>query len=555
MRSRLTRAQGLVQRYRVDRRLPPSVLQLYTDVGRLRRREAAQRRAAHTRAVLGGEHDGQVVVRQGGRRVSAAGILDVSLNDLAHRFASEVLAALHDASIDTFLVDRDGDGLTFGLALADRSRALEALAAHLAPSWYLGWEDGSRAGTTSIVDAAGSRRVRRARSWALYEPRAWGGLATGQEQAVRLTFWHTGTSGLTELVGTRGQARFDPRSATTTEVIDGHEYPGRSAFPVGRGLERMIDPIDIVYTWVDGADPAWQDAFRSTAREFGRDVSETALDPARYHSRDELRYSLRSVWAFCGWARHIFVVTAGQRPEWLVEDDRVRIVDHSEILPADALPTFNSHAMESALHRIDGLAERFVYFNDDMLVGHSLRPETFFTPNGLPRVFQSDARVPAVESDDMLAVDTAARRGRELLDERFGRVVAHKPLHSPYPLLRSVMADIAAEFPDIVEATSRSRFRSPSDLSIAASFAQHYALATGRAVLGDIRSDYVHVESGRLRWHLDRLLLGQGFDTFCINETAQDPAGMEAREARIREFFEAYFPVAAPWENDRNVVP
>ena len=221
-----------------------------------------------------------------------------------------------------------------------------------------------------------------------------------------------GTSGQLELVGTRGHERFDQHCGRTVETVDGCEYPGRSAFPVGSDLARMVEPIDIVYTWVDGADPSWQEAFRATAREHGRRVDEVALDPARYRSRDELRYSLRSVWAFCGWARRIHIVTAGQVPDWLVEDDWIRVVDHSGILPADALPTFNSHAIESALHHIDGLAEHFIYFNDDMLVGRSLRPDDFFTSNGLALVFQGGARVPGVEDDDTLAVDTAARRGR-----------------------------------------------------------------------------------------------------------------------------------------------
>jgi hypothetical protein len=314
----------------------------------------------------------------------------------------------------------------------------------------------------------------------------------------------------------------------------------------------LAEPVDVVYTWVDGSDPAWQASFMEWSERLGRDVGEVALDPARYRSRDELRYSLRSLHYFCGWVRNIYVVTAGQTPEWLTETDGIRIVDHSEILPADALPTFNSHSIESALHHIDGLAEHFVYFNDDMFVGRPLRPEVFFTSNGLARLFQSGARVPGTEHSDTLAVDTAAIRGRELLASRFGRVVADKPLHSPYPLRKSVMYELEAEFPEIVEQTAHSRFRSPSDLSIAASFAQHYGFATGRGVLGVIDTEYVHVESGRLDWHLDRIRLGRDLDTFCINETEHQGGDIEGRERKISQFFEEYFPLAAPWESDRH---
>ena len=336
----------------------------------------------------------------------------------------------------------------------------------------------------------------------------------------------------------------------TVEVIEGREYPGRVAFPVGSSLDHDDASIDIVYTWVDGADPSWREGFERWSKLSGRDLAEGAFEEGRFRSRDELRYSLRSVWAFAGWARHIYIVTAGQRPAWLVDHPRVTVVDHTEILPADALPTFNSHAIESALHRITGLSEQFIYFNDDVLLGRPLRPEAFFTSNGLPFVFLSGARPSGFVDAASLDVDRAARRGRELLEQRFGKVAASKPYHTAFPLLRSVLEEIGAEFPDIVKQTTYSRFRAPTDLSIAASFAQHYALATQRGVLGTIRNEYVHVESDRLEWHLDRIRLGRYFDTICINETEKRARDAERRERKIRDFFDEYLPIAAPWEAD-----
>jgi hypothetical protein len=377
-----------------------------------------------------------------------------------------------------------------------------------------------------------------------------GGRAIGPEVGVVVTFWTMGTSGQMELVGTRGHDRFDTRSPRTVEMIGGHEFPGRAAFPAGRTLERFDGPIDLVYTWVDGSDPAWLESLRVAVDACGRSLGGEALDPARFRSRDELRYSLRSAWMYCGWARHIFVVTAGQRPPWLADHPKITLVDHREILPPDGLPTFNSHAIEASLHHIDGLAEHFVYFNDDMFAARPLRPETFFQPNGLPKLFQSGARVPGYEDDRTQAVDTAALRGRELLAERFGRVVESKPYHSPYPLLRSVMAEIEQEFCEIVGKTRRSRFRAPTDLSTAASFAQHYGFATGRGVLGEIATEYVHVESPRLGWHLDRILLTGDIETCCINETGASSRARPDRERRIAKFLVSMYPLPAPWESD-----
>lgn len=553
MRSKLERLCSLVRRYFVDRRLPPTVLELYKRTAALRASDSAARRAADVRAVLGAEtvSGSPTVARLGSRRLHTAGDLTMPTADLGHDNATAISTAFTDAGIAHFVNNRRGDGLAIGVELADRAAALAAITSLAGDAWYVEWADGAQSSIAALADAADDRHVRRARSWVVFRAYRWGDVVIGEGAAAEITFWDDGSSGLLEKIGTRGQERFDGQCPATVEVIDGREYPGRTAFPVGSNFEHVADPIDIVYTWVDGTDPDWLATFRQTAAAHGRELDDAALDPARYRNRDELRYSLRSVWAYCGWVRTIWIVTAGQRPEWLADDPRIRIVDHSDILPADAVPTFNSHSIEAALHHIDGLAEQFVYFNDDMLVARPTRPEVFFTSNGLARVFQSGARPPCVEHDDTLAVDTGAIRGRELLRERFGRVMTAKPYHSPYPLRRTACSDAEAEFADTVTTTQHSRFRSPADLSTAASFFAHYALATGRAVLGDVANEYVHVESGRLDLHLDRIRLGDDLDTYCINETGDVGGGhevREAREAKIREFFNTVLPIAAPWE-------
>ena len=485
----------------------------------------------------------------GSRRVTVVGNLEQSLFDLGHDTAELLIQQLADADVEVFLSGRTGDGLDFGVPLEHRKRALNAIVEGLGkPGWFLAWEDGAASGFVALSDARENRRVRRSRSWRVFAAYAWGDRALGESAATQITFWEVGTSEQRELVGTRGQHRFHVDTPTVETVVDGRTYPGLSTFPVGESLDEFIGDIDVVYTWVDGADPDWQKDFRRHLDEVGEGLVESAHDPARFRSRDELRYSLRSVWAYCGWVRNIYIVTAGQVPAWLKEHPRVRIVSHEEILPEGALPTFNSHAIEAAIHRIDGLSEHFVYFNDDMFIARPLRPEVFFTPNGLARVFQGSWRVPGAESHETLAVETAARRGRDLLDERFGRVATYMPLHSPYPLRRSVIEQIELDFPDDIARTMRSKFRSSSDISVAASLAQHYGVALGEGVVGSILTEYAHVESRRLAVSLDRIRFADDVDTFCLNETQDRPGAWEKREDRLAKFFDEMYPVPAPWE-------
>lgn len=149
----------------------------------------------------------------------------------------------------------------------------------------------------------------------------------------------------------------------------------------------MTEPtsdIDIVYLWVDGSDPAWQ-AKRNAL--VGGETMTAANCKGRYANNDELRYSLRSVAEYAPWIRRIFIVTDGQKPAWLdTSHPKIRLVDHSEILPEESRPCFNSVVIEHCLWRIPDLSEKFLLANDDMLFAAPVKPSDFFTPDGLPIV-------------------------------------------------------------------------------------------------------------------------------------------------------------------------
>lgn len=125
--------------------------------------------------------------------------------------------------------------------------------------------------------------------------------------------------------------------------------------------------IDLVYLWVNGNDPKWQ-AKRDAC--IGRPSGSQAHCKGRYADSGELKYSLRSAEKYAPWIRRIFIVTDNQIPEWLNTDNpKVQIVDHTEIMPAECLPCFNSAVIEMFLCNIPGLSEHFLYANDDTYFG------------------------------------------------------------------------------------------------------------------------------------------------------------------------------------------
>ena len=553
MAAPLGRVGRVLRRRRLDGRLPEPTARLLRDLVKLELRSTVSRFTAVVRAPLPGA---TIALAPGepppGRwhRWRADEPLEVSLTELSHQLARPVLAQFERADLDPFLIEHDRHHVHIGLMSDDRRAALGALRNLGGPfNWYIDSRRGHRWSLHEVHDV-GARRALRSESWRVFRCVSLGPeLVAGPPQAVEISFWTPGSDGRVERLGFRGLHRMERDTERTVESVDGYDYPGLAAFPVGRSLSRFREPIDVVYTWVDGEDPVWSSSLAKWKRDEGADRrGDHAAHSSRYTSHDELRYSLRSVWLNAGWVRRIYVVTADQVPDWLIEDDRLRIVSHREILPPEALPTFNSHAIESRLHHIEGLAEHFIYFNDDMFLGRAVTPEQFFTPNGLSRFFESEARVPTSSGRPDLAVDTAARRGQRLIDEEFGTVVTHKLHHAPYSLRRSAMTEVEQRYPTVVRATTARRFRHPEDLSIPSAFAHHYGFVTGRAVPGHLHIGYENLGSRNLTLFLRRALLGRDFDAFCINETERWETDPELATAQVMTFFERYFPVRSPWE-------
>jgi hypothetical protein len=308
--------------------------------------------------------------------------------------------------------------------------------------------------------------------------------------------------------------------------------------------------IDVVFSWVDGTDPAFRS---SRAGRLDRARLGTGDDAdARTRQIDELRYALRSVDQNAPWVRRIFIATDTRLPGWLMADHpKITVVRAAEHFcdPA-ALPTFNSHAVESQLHRIDGLAEHFLYCNDDMFFGRPVPASVFFTPAGISRFIESPVRIGGgAVGPGRSGHENAARNNRRLLAERFGYLITRHLAHSPAPLRRSVLAELEGAFPDEFAATAASRFRSANDISVTNSLYHYYALLTGRAVPHEsARACYIDTTSHDGLRSLAALSIRRDADFFCLNDGSEPEVDETYRAATVSSFLAGYFPDPAPWE-------
>lgn len=130
----------------------------------------------------------------------------------------------------------------------------------------------------------------------------------------------------------------------------------------------MNEGIDFVLIWVDDKDPKWI-AEKNKYKSNDIQINVQSDSEVRYRDWDNLKYWFRAVEKYAPWVRKVHFVTCGQKPTWLNENNpKLRLVNHSDYIDEKYLPTFSSHVIELNLHKIPGLSERFVYFNDDTFI-------------------------------------------------------------------------------------------------------------------------------------------------------------------------------------------
>lgn len=246
--------------------------------------------------------------------------------------------------------------------------------------------------------------------------------------------------------------------------------------------------IDFVIIWVDGSDPEWLAEKAKYAPP-----ADTDNRPERYRDWGLLPYWFRGVEKFAPWVRKVHFVTWGHIPKWLNTDHpKLNIVRHDEYIPEKYLPTFSSHTIELNLHRIKGLSENFVYFNDDTFLTAPVNEETFFK-NGLPcdsavlnvHCYSPDLPIQMIAINDAGVInrhfklkETIKAAPMKWLDPLYGKMLFRTiPLmfcprfpgfyqhHLPSSLKRSTFEAVWAAEPDILDSTCSHKFRSMYDVN------------------------------------------------------------------------------------------
>lgn len=314
-------------------------------------------------------------------------------------------------------------------------------------------------------------------------------------------------------------------------------------------MSDMGFPIDMVYLWVDGNDPQWQIKRDSLLKDSKREESKNGR--GRFANNDELKYSLRSLFFYAPWIRNIYIVTDKQVPTWLnLKNEKVKIIDHSDILPPEALPTFNSRIIEHHIHLIPGLANNFLYANDDMFFNHSVGPEDFFLSDGRPIVRWNRRPFRKLSlwlKEHILKKKTSnynhcIQNSAKLVEKKYGRYIGHKTHHNIDAYCKSDYTKTYETFKNEITPTLYNHFRSDNDIQ--RNIYSHVPVILKRAKVRFVNqkeSFRCHIDNERNFRKLEKIhpLL------FCLNDSEYAD---ENDRVRVKKFLERRFPDKSPFE-------
>lgn len=285
--------------------------------------------------------------------------------------------------------------------------------------------------------------------------------------------------------------------------------------------------IDFVILWVDGNDEKHK---RLREQYLPNDIKRSVNDAEqstgdnRFLQHDELRFCLRSIKRYAPWYRKIWLVTDRQSPsfldEALLEQDNIYIVDHRDIFVGKEsyLPTFNTRAIASQIDNIPGLSEKFIYGNDDFMLGADTSTSFFF-----------DGHIPKIwgewTNEGIEGGNTLFQQGMINAQRLFGQDCDQyiHVSHGFQPITKDIMSRLKTKYPKAFEINLSYRFRHRSQFIIE-SLVNHYChyILNGK-VLGTLPMVHFSFELCRMgdKSKIDflfKLLKNGERSMFCVNE-------------------------------------
>lgn len=335
-----------------------------------------------------------------------------------------------------------------------------------------------------------------------------------------------------------------------------------------------MEKIDFVVTWLDSSDPQWQkqyEIYKDAKGDKGK---------ARFREMNIFQYWFRAVERYAPWVNKVFLITNGKFPDWINKDNpKLVLVKHEDYMPKDILPTFNSCAIELYMHRIKGLSEHFVYFNDEMLLNGPITPDYYFK-DGLPCDFNKETclNVPIYTKTERFSIYMSMLADIGIVNAHFNRweTVCQSPkrwlgphlglkglimsgilmkqrlfvgfsnYHTEQAYLKSTFEDVWEKEPEFLS-SSCTRFR--EDVIANPYLFRYWQFAKNKFYPQKRKFATFHFFDKNVASGIEKALFNPQIASVCLNDSSLCPDDdFEYLDSHITKWFEKKFPEKSSFE-------
>lgn len=329
------------------------------------------------------------------------------------------------------------------------------------------------------------------------------------------------------------------------------------------------DKIDFVITWVDDTDPEWL----KQKENYLQRRSDESSSKIRYRDWEFLKYWFRAVEKNAKWVNKIYFVTCGQIPKWLnISNPKLVLVNHKDYIPNEYLPTFNSNVIEIFFNRINGLSNKFVYFNDDVIIVDKIEKRDFFNKENVKDALIFNA-VSIKEKNSI--IEHTILNDLELLAKHFtkkqveennkgkiynfvyGKVAIKsfllKPwkyftglenMHTAMPYIKSTWDEVWKEENNELLSMAKNKFRTKYDYNHW--LFKYWQMFTGKfEPINYKRYKYYNLENDNQDFYKD--IIEKKYKIVCINDSNEN-LNFEKVKEEIHQMFEKLYPNKCSFE-------
>ncbi len=332
----------------------------------------------------------------------------------------------------------------------------------------------------------------------------------------------------------------------------------------------MEKDIDFIVTWVDGSDRAWREDKAKYDNTGTVDDGEE-----RYRDWGLFKYWFRGVEKNAPWVRKVHLITWGHLPKWLdTSNPKLNIVKHEDYIPKEYLPTFNCNVIELYFHKIKGLSEQFVNFNDDICIIRPMKPEDFFK-DGKPcdmLAFQPVVANPKNPVMSHLLLNNSLVlckyfNKRENVKSQPGKYfkIGYPPLyffynilemafplytglytvHGPSPFLKSTYEELWEKESELFYGMSNNRFRSADDIT--QYLFREWQKLTGNFIPRNIQKYFAYYDVSEDNSALRREMQKGKKKVICLND-AHITGDADKIRAELLDIFDRCLPEKSSFE-------